>query len=327
MSILSDSDLLVKDEEETNPNYGYEPYKRPISLYIDFGVINLDKPRGPTSHVVTSWVKKITGATKAGHAGTLDPQVSGVLPVGINKSTPALRYALHSPKEYVGVMRLHGEVSIESLEKVFSIFKGRIYQRPPKKSAVRRKLRTREIYDRKLLEVSGRDGLFKLKCESGFYVRRLVHDMGLILGVEAHLAELRRTATGPFKEDESLVTLHDVDLAFTLWRKKNDDSLIRRVVLPFETIFLEFPKVVIRDSAVSAITHGAQLAVPGILKLTKDVEKGKKVAIFTQKGEIVAVGTANMSKEEILSSEKGIAVTLERVFMPRDLYPRMWKKK
>ena len=322
---MNEEKFLIKDEEETNPDYGYPPMDRPDELYVRYGVINLDKPRGPTSHVVTSWVKKITGARKAGHAGTLDPQVSGILPIGINDSTPALKYVLHSAKEYIGVMRLHGETNLEELTKIFSLFRGRIYQRPPKKSAVRRKLRTREIYELELLEFEGRDVLFRLKCESGFYVRKLVHDMGLVLGVEAHLAELRRTATGPFKEDETLVTLHDVDLAFTLWKKRGDDSLIKRVILPIETIFKDFPKIIVRDSAVAALAHGAQLAVPGILKLTEDVEKGKKTAIFTQKGEIIAVGEVKMSKEEILNLKKGIAVTLERVFILRDLYPKMWK--
>ncbi|RLG61076.1 RNA-guided pseudouridylation complex pseudouridine synthase subunit Cbf5 [Candidatus Geothermarchaeota archaeon] len=320
-------EFLIKDEEETRPDIGYNPWERPINFYLQYGVINLDKPRGPTSHVVTSWVKKITGADKAGHAGTLDPGVSGVLPVGINRATPALRYVLHSPKEYVGIMRLHGDVPIDEIREVFSIFKGRIYQRPPKKSAVRRKLRTREIYELELLDFEGRNVLFRLKCESGFYVRKLVHDMGLILGVEAHLAELRRIRTGPFGEDETLTTLHDLDLAFTLWRKRDDPSLIRKVVLPIEVIFRDFPKIVVRDSAVSALAHGAQLAVPGVLRLTKNVKKGEIVAIFTQKGEIIAVGRAQMDYKDILELEKGIAAILERVFIPRDLYPKMWRRR
>ena len=325
--MIDAENFLIKDEEPTNPNYGFRPEERPIDLYLSFGVVNVDKPRGPTSHVVTTWVKRIALAEKAGHAGTLDPQVSGVLPVGINRATPALAYVTHSPKEYVGVMRLHDDIDDESLRRVLEMFKGRIYQKPPKRSAVRRKLRTREVYEVELLERDRRDVLFRLKCESGFYVRKFVHDVGLILGVEAHLDELRRVATGPFREDSTLMTLHDLEVAFEVWRKLGDESLLRRSVLPVEYVFRDFPKIVIRDSAVGAIAHGAQLAAPGVLRLSPSIKEGDLVAIFTQKGEVVATARALLSSEGILESDRGVVAKLERVFIPRDLYPKAWKAK
>jgi H/ACA ribonucleoprotein complex subunit 4 len=314
----------VKDLEETDPDYGYKPEDRPPDFYIESGMINLDKPPGPTSHQVSAWVKGIVGASKAGHGGTLDPTVTGVLPIGLEHATNALTYIIGSSKEYVGVMRLHGDVDSEELERVASIFQGRIYQRPPQKSAVRRKLRTRNIYKFDVLEVDGRDILFHVDCESGFYVRKLVHDVGLVLGVDAHLQELRRKRAGPFGEGDSLVSLYQVKSAFHTWLETEDFSYVKRVVQPLERTFKDFPRIVIRDSAVSAVCHGAQLAVPGILRVTSNLEKGKRAAIFTQKEEMVAVSWAQMSPEEILEASHGLAATLERVIMPRDVYPRMW---
>ncbi len=314
----------VKDLEETDPNYGYRPEDRPPDIYIENGMINLDKPPGPTSHQVSAWVKMIVGASKVGHGGTLDPSVTGVLPIGLEHATNALTYIIGSSKEYVGVMRLHGDVDREELERVASIFQGRIYQRPPQKSAVRRKLRTRNIYKFSLLELNGRDALFHVDCESGFYVRKLVHDVGLVLGVDAHLYELRRIRAGPFGEEDSLVNLYQVKSAFHTWREVGDFSYVKRVIQPLEKAFRDFPRIVIRDSAVSAVCHGAQLAVPGILRVTNNLEKGKRAAIFTQKGEAVAVSLSQMSPEEILEASHGIAATLERVIMPRGIYPKMW---
>ncbi len=316
---------FVKNEEEVNPDFGYYLESRPPEIHIRFGVINLDKPPGPTSHQVSSWVKRIAEVSKAGHGGTLDPSVTGVLPIGLEDATNALTYIIHSSKEYIGLMRLQGKVLQDELECVVSLFQGRIYQRPPLRSAVRRKLRTRRIYDFKVLEAEGRHVLFHIECESGFYVRKLAHDVGLMLGVGAHLRELRRVRSGSFPEDETLVNLYKVKEAFHIWRETEDFEHIRRVVQPMESAFKGFPRVVVRDSAVGALCHGSRLFVPGILRITSDVKEGDVMAIFTQKGEIVAVGRATIDYRKVLESSKGVAASLNRVLMPRDLYPKMWR--
>jgi H/ACA ribonucleoprotein complex subunit 4 len=318
-------ELYITDEEE-DLGFGFYPYERPPELYIKYGVINLDKPPGPTSHQVTSWVKRIVNVAKAGHGGTLDPMVTGVLPIGLDRATPAMRYIVGSSKAYVGIMKLHGEVSDKELYRVFKLFRGRIYQRPPQKSSVRRRLRTREIYELKLLERSGRDVLFKVYCESGFYVRKLAHDLGLILGVGAHLDELRRIKAGPFDEG-SIADLYRLYIAVHRWREEDDFRLMREVVHPFEAVFKAFPKIIIKDTTVASVAYGATLKAPGMIAVSNDVEKNKYVVLMSKKGEAVAIAVSQYDFDELTSLKKGVVASPVRVFMERDLYPPLWKKK
>ncbi|MEM3979822.1 MAG: RNA-guided pseudouridylation complex pseudouridine synthase subunit Cbf5 [Ignisphaera sp.] len=233
---------------------------------------------------------------------------------------------MHSYKEYVALMELHDHVETDKVLEVMKMFIGKIYQRPPLRSSVKRSLRVREIYDINVLEVEGRHILFKVKCESGTYVRKLCHDIGLVLGVGAHMRELRRTAVAHLTEDLKLVTMQDLSEALYVWNRYGDETLVRRYVLPMEYIVAYLPKVLIRDTAVDAIAHGAQLAVPGIAMLSNQIKKGSRVAVMTLKGELVAVGKALMDSEEIVKSEKGIAVEIERVVMDPNIYPKVWKK-
>lgn len=319
------SDYLVKHDEE-EAVYGAYPWERSAKMYIEFGVINLDKPPGPTSHEVTAWVKRILGVSKAGHAGTLDPGVSGVLPIALERATKIIGIVTHTNKEYVVLMRIHGDVGREFLERTIALFMGEIYQRPPLRSSVKRSLRKRRIYEMEVLEIEERSVLMRVKTDPGTYVRKLCHDIGLILGTGAHMAELRRTAAGPFKEDETLVTLHKLSEAVYLYRR-GDESLIRKIILPVEYSVSHLPKIVVRNSAVDSIAHGAMLAVPGLSMVNKAIAKGELVAIFTIKGELVAVGVAEMSSEEMVLSSSGVAVRIKRVVMPPNIYPAMWKKK
>ncbi len=233
---------------------------------------------------------------------------------------------MHSVKEYIALMELHREVPREKVEEVLMKFVGKIYQRPPLRSSVKRSLRIREVYEIEILEMEGRHVLFRVKCQSGTYIRKICHDVGLILGVEAHMRELRRIATAHFREEHA-VRLQEVSEALYIWRELGDESFLRKILFPAEVIVAHLPKVVIKDGAVDAIAHGAQLAVPGISRLHEGISKGDMVAIFTLKGELVALGKAQMSSEEIMSSSKGIAVSITRVFMEPGKYPRMWKKK
>lgn len=318
-----DRNIIVRAEEETDPSFGCPPEQRPIVEFIRFGVINLDKPPGPTSHEVVSWVKRILELDRAGHGGTLDPKVTGVLPITLEEATKVVQALLESGKEYICVMRTHGEEKEERVVEVLKLFEGRIYQRPPIRASVKRRLRTRTIYRIEYLEGDGRNWLFKVACESGTYIRKLCFDVGEILGLGAHMHELRRVRSGPFNEAE-LFTVYDLVDAVGLLREEEDERPLRRVVKPMESALRLLPKIWIRDSAVEAICSGASLAVPGILRLETGIVKGSTVAVLTQKGEGVALMRAEMSEEQMAEAERGIAATPLRVLMPRGTYPRMW---
>ncbi len=259
-------------------------------------------------------------------AGRGDPKVTGVLPVALASATKLIGLIMHSVKEYVALMELHREVDPSRVEEVLRMFVGKIYQKPPLRSSVKRSLRVREIYEIEILEIEGRHVLFRVRCQSGTYIRKLCHDVGLILGVEAHMRELRRIATAHFREDMA-VTLHELSEALFIWRELKDDSFLRKRMLPAEAIVAHLPKIVVKDSAVDAIAHGAQLAAPGVVKLHEGISKGDLVALMTMKGELIAVARAEMSTEEILQASRGIVATPQRVFMEPGTYPRMWKRK
>ena len=229
-------------------------------------------------------------------------------------------------KEYVCVMKLHSQVPQDKVEKVLDEFQGPIYQRPPVRSSVRRRLRTRTIYYIDFLEMEERNVLFKVGCEAGTYIRKLCYDVGEVLGSGAHMQELRRTRVGPFVEDESLVTLHDISYLFSQWQETKDESLLRKFVYPMEKALDLLPKIHVRDSAVDALCHGAHLTAPGIVSLESGIKIGDTIAVFTQKEEAVTLSKALVSSEKMLKMDHGFVVKTQRVLMPRGIYPRLWHK-
>ncbi|MEM1555523.1 MAG: RNA-guided pseudouridylation complex pseudouridine synthase subunit Cbf5 [Desulfurococcaceae archaeon] len=321
------NDWFVLRESDSDPQYGYLPWSRPVEQHLKYGVINLDKPPGPTSHEVVAWIKRIMSLSKAGHGGTLDPKVTGVLPIGLENSTKVIGSVIHTVKEYVMVIQLHGDVDFEKFRNVVENFRGSIYQKPPLRSRVKRAVRVRRIYEIEVLEMKDKLGLIRVLCDPGTYMRKLAHDIGILLGTGCHMRELRRIRTGPFKEDETLVTMQDVSEAVYLWRSRGVESLLRRVVLPVEQSIAHLPKIMILDSAVGSIVHGADLAVPGISRLTRNIQANSIVSILTLKGELVALGRALKSFDEIVKLDKGIVVKTLRVVMERGLYPRLWRSR
>ncbi len=314
----------IKDDASTDESYGCYPTKRPIEEYIRKGLVCIDKPMGPSSHEVVVWVRRILNVSKTGHAGTLDPRVTGVLPIFIESATKMVKFLQESSKEYVCLMRLHGDARREDVERVMKRFVGRIYQRPPLKSAVKKVLRIREVYEIELLEMEGRDVLFRVVTESGTYIRKLCRDIGEVLGTGAHMQELRRTRTGRFGED-SCYTLQDLLDAYVFWKEEGEEKYLREIIKPMEVAAAELPKIVIKDSAVDAICHGANLSVRGVAYVEKNVKKDRTVAIFTLKNELVAIGRALMDAEDIYRLKKGIAADVQRVMMERGVYPKAWK--
>ena len=251
--------------------------------------------------------------------------MTGVLPIALEDATKVVRALLLAGKEYVCVTRLHSPVSRERVKAVLDEFRGVIFQRPPLRASVKRRLRTRKIYHLSLLEMEGRNVLFKVGCEAGTYIRKLSHDLGEALGCGAHMRELRRTRAGPFVEDEGLVTLHDVSYAFARWQETGEESLLRGFVHPMEKALETLSKIYIRDSAVDALCHGAHLAAPGVLSLETEIEPNSAVAVLTQKGEAVALAEALASTEKILRMDHGFVAKTRRVLMLRGVYPKMWR--
>lgn len=315
--------MLVRDKAPLELKAGKRPSERSIEELLDAGMIIMDKPQGPTSHQATAWVREILHTEKIGHGGTLDPKVSGVLPVATGRAVRALNLVLRSDKEYVCLMRLHRDRKEEDIRKVIASFVGRIYQTPPVRSAVKRQMRIRTIHSINVLEVRGRDVLFRVRCDAGTYIRTLCVDIGDALGVGASMEDLRRTRSGDMIEDRA-VTLQDIKDAYVMWKEDGDDSWLRSMVLPFEVLFDPLPKVVLKDSAVDAVAHGADLAVVGVVQVDGSVQKEAVVAMFTAKGEAVAVGTAKMAAEEMTRAKDGVAVSTDRVYMLPGTYPKMW---
>lgn len=221
-------------------------------------------------------------------------------------------------------MKLHSQVTEDKVKNVLEEFQGTIYQRPPVRSSVKRRLRTRRIYYIDFFEMEGRNVLFKVGCEAGTYIRKLCYDVGEVLGCGAHMQELRRTRVGPFVEDKSLVTLHDISFLYSQWQETKDESMLRKFVYPMEKALELMPKLYVRDSAVDALCHGAHLAAPGVLSLDEGIRIEDDVAVFTQKGEAVTLSKAVVSSENILKMDHGFVAKTQRVLMPRGLYPKMW---
>jgi H/ACA ribonucleoprotein complex subunit 4 len=243
------------------------------------------------------------------------------------QATKIAQVFLYSGKEYICVMRLHSTMPRERVQEVIDEFVGEIYQRPPLRSSVARRLRRRTIYYIQDVEFLENRVLFRVGCQAGTYIRKLCFDLGEVLGCGAHMEELRRTRAGPFAEDEEFVTLYDLYEAYHLWTEGNDESKVRTIIQPMENALALVPKIFLRDSAVDSICHGANLAVPGIAKFETGIQKKGVVGLFTLKGELVALARALMTTEEIEDKERGIATDTLRGIMAPGTYPRLWRKR
>jgi H/ACA ribonucleoprotein complex subunit 4 len=251
--------------------------------------------------------------------------VTGVLPIALEESRKVVQALLLSGKEYVCLMRLHREAKEEQVKKVLTEFEDTIYQRPPVRASVKRRLRTRKIYHMDFLEMEGRNVLFKVGCEAGTYVRKLCFDIGEVMGCGAHMQELRRTRAGSLAENNNIVTLHDVAYRFMKWQEQKDDEILKKFIQPMEKTLDLVTKIYIRDSAVDAICHGASLTAPGVLSIETGIESGSMISVFTLKGEAVALAKAAASTREIFEMEHGIVAKTMRVLMPRGTYPKRWR--
>jgi len=316
-----DRDIFVKRKAETDARFGCAPDKRPVDQILNYGIVNLNKPKGPTSHQVSEYAQKILNISKAGHSGTLDPGVTGVLPVALGIATKIVLVLLTAGKEYVAIAHIHKEVSDSKIKKAFEELTGKIMQLPPIKSAVKRQIRERTVYYADILEIDGQDVLFKMGCEAGTYVRKWVHDLGKLLGTGAHMSELIRTKAGPFN-DKEMVTLQDLDDAYWYWKNEKNEKFIRHCIQPVEKGIAHLPRIWLLDSAIDSVCHGALLNAPGVSQFESGIAIGELVALLSLKGELVAIAKAKMFSEQILEADRGTVAKTERVFMLPGTYPK-----
>merc|ERR1711862_856407 len=148
--------------------------------------------------------------------------------------------------------------------------------------------------------------------------------MGLMLGVGAHMQELRRVRSGVLDENLYMSTMHDVLDAQYMYETLRDETYLRRVVKPLELILTNYPRLVVKDSAVNALCYGAQFMIPGVLRFEKNIEVGAEIVMMTTKGEAIATGIAQMTTAVISSVDHGVVAVLKRVIMERDTSNMRW---
>jgi len=246
-----------------------------IQELLDFGIIVIDKPSGPTSFQVSGYVKEKLGLKRTGHLGTLDPTVSGVLPVTLGRACRLTEYLLGAKKRYIGIMRLHEPVSKGVVTKAMNEFVGKIKQMPPVKSSVKRVIREREVYSWNLLEQEGKEVLFDTEVQAGTYIRTLVHDLGKNIG-GAHMLELRRISAGAFNEQKSY-TLYDLDEAVEQFAK-GDEKLLKDIIVPGEVIGNILDSLTVKQEHVLQYLRGAPIHYSELS--SKKVPPQGKIAVF-----------------------------------------------
>lgn len=327
--------LLLKNFDKLNirtnhytplPN-GASPLNRTIEEYVKSGCINLDKPVNPSSHEVVAWIKRILRVQKTGHSGTLDPKVSGCLIVCIEKATRLVKSQQSAGKEYVGIVRFHSAIDdAKKVAQALETLSGALFQRPPVIAAVKRNLRIRTIYESKLIEfdVKKQMGIFWVSCEAGTYVRTLCVHLGLILGTGGIMQELRRTRSGIQSEDDNMVTMHDLLDAQYAYDHYKDESYLRRVIKPLESLLVSHKRIIMKDSSVNAVCYGAKILLPGVLRYDDGIEVDQQIVIVTTKGEAIALAIAQMTTAVMSTCDHGVVAKIKRVIMERDTYPRKW---
>ena len=278
---------------------------------------------------MVTWVKNILkthGIEKTGHAGTLDPKVSGNLIISIDRATRLVKSQQNAGKEYMCVIRFHVPIKRTELIKALRKCEGPVYQRPPILSAVARKLRVRTINYAKLIEYNEEKGIgiIHISCQAGTYIRTLCIHIGLLCGVTAHMQELRRVRSGHMGERDNMVTMYDLLDAQYLYNESKNESFLRRVVMPLEVLLINLKRVVVKDTSVNAICYGAKIMIPGILRFDNNIDVGDEIVVISTKGECICLAYAQMSTNQIATCDHGVVAKIKRVIMDRNTYPRKW---
>lgn len=300
------------------------------------GFLNVNKPKGMTSHDVVDEIRKLVGRKKVGHTGTLDPEATGVLPIAIGKATKVIQF-LEDGKEYRATTRLGittdtqditGKViakseginiAEEKIRKVFKNFLGKIEQVPPMVSAlkvkgkrlyelaregkeVERAGREIEIYHLNLLEYKPPDISFEVSCSKGTYIRTLCHDVGKILGCGACLKDLVRARSGIFTLEES----HPLE---ELRRMPN----LERFLISMDKTLVHLPIVRINEKTREFLLHGGPIGTSGIQKLSSPVKKEELVRVHSTKESLLAIAKALFDIGDLRIAKEVVAFKPVRV--------------
>jgi H/ACA ribonucleoprotein complex subunit 4 len=317
--------IILDAEAKTSDKHGSPPSQRSIDELLSSCYLVMDKPAGPSSHQASAWARDILGIDKLGHGGTLDPFATGVIVLLAGQAMRLTSKVLAHDKQYICVFRSSEDIDSEAFAEALSTQIGEVYNVPPKESAVKIQVRSRKVSSAYVLDISGRDAVVAVTCESGTYIRTMARDIGLLLGNPVVLKELRRSRSGRFTEDNS-VSLQEIADAFWLWREHGEEVALRRILTPVESLVKDMPSIVVKDGGAAAMAHGAPLLRPGIASLDSGLAAGDTVAIFTLKGEIVATATMVCSSEEIAESKTGEAAKASAVFLNPEAYPKTWGK-
>ena len=325
---MLDSEIWSIDPSaKTNNSFGCNPEERPLEELLECGIILVDKPPGPSSHQLAAWARSMLGINRIGHGGTLDPFATGLLTLLCGRSTKITAELLRKPKSYVAVIRFKAPVPEHELKSLVDTMKGEIFNVPPKESAVKVQVRTREVSESKLVQTEEDDRvhLLLISCEAGTYIRTMVKDLGLLSGNKCELLELHRSKSGTL-EDQMACSMQQLSDAVFLWKQHDDPRGLERLVCPVETVLNDIPSIVIKDGAVSALSHGAPLARPGVVSVPKGLPLGSTVLISSLKGEAVAVSELSVHSDSIPEMKSGQIAAPKTVIMPPGTYPQTWSK-
>lgn len=297
------------------------------------GVININKPKGITSHDVVSVLRKKLNIKRIGHTGTLDPMATGVLPICIGKATRISEYLLNLDKEYIGELTLGSQTdtqdssgkiintsdkTVDKNEITNSMYKfiGEIEQVPPMYSAlkhkgkklyelaregitVERKSRFVTIYNLDILKIEENKKItFKVECSKGTYIRTLCNDIGIDLGTFGHMSNLERTKTGAFNIEEA----YDLETIQNLTYKE-----IENIIIPMDKALPHLEKILVKDENYSRLINGVKILIKD--EEYNDIDfKGNNVYKIYCKNEFIGIG-------KIINKESKLLLKMDKVLI------------
>lgn len=317
--------IILEKDAKTSPEHGTIPSERTIEQLLESCFILLDKSPGPSSHQVSAWARDMMGLEKLGHGGTLDPFASGLLPLLSGKAMRLTGKILTHDKSYLALFKFGKELERNEIEDKMAMLTGKVYNVPPEISAVRVQVRTRKISKFDILDFDGTSLLTNIECEAGTYVRTMARDLGLLLDTPVELKELRRPTSGEFSLNQS-ITMQQLADAYWLWQEKGEEDAMLRILHPIEDMLSDLPRVVVKDGAAAALSHGAPLLRPGVVSIDDNLNVGTEVLLVTIKGEAVAIAKMSQNSKVIPDMNQGEVAKPNCVLMKEDTYPRSWKK-
>jgi H/ACA ribonucleoprotein complex subunit 4 len=241
------------------------------------------------------------------------------------KSMKLTKGILKTDKTYIAVLKFAQETNTEALNDVIGKLTGRIYNVPPEISAVKVQVRTRKIYSFEVIEATSKQAIVRIACEAGTYIRTIARDMGLLLGYNVQLKELRRDNSGRFSLTDC-VTLQEIADAVWLWKECGNSTALEKIIHPTEKLLLDKPYIIVKDSAASALCHGAPLLRPGLIEVSDKLSSGLEVAAFTSKNEVVGIVKMSKGFTEISNETSGEIGKPVMILMEQERYPPQWNK-